>query len=68
MEQEAMNLAKAMDPFFKMESKGGGPPNGQVTAPANSEAIKAVKKVTTLNSKIVNEIARVEKSTSAPDE
>ena len=68
MEQEAMNLAKAMDPFFKMESKSGGPLNGQVTAPVNSEAIKAVKEVTALNSKVVKEIARVENSTSAPEE
>ncbi len=67
MEQEAMNIAKAMDPFFKMESKGGCPPNGQIAAPVTSEAIKAVQEVTALNSKVVNDLARVEKSTATPD-
>ena len=68
MEQEAINLAKAMDPFFKTQSKGScPPPNGQIAAPVNREAIKAVKEVTSLNSKVVNDIARVEKGTT-PDE
>ena len=68
MEQEAINLAKAMDPFFKMQSKGSCPPNGQIATPVNSEAIKAVAEVTALNSKVVNDIARVEKGTTIPDE
>ena len=68
MEQEAINLAKAMDPLIKMQSKGSCPPNGQVVPPISSEAIKAVKEVTTLNSKVVNDIARVEKGTTTPDE
>lgn len=69
MEQEAMNLAKAMDPFFKMQSKGScPPPNGQIPPPVSSEAIKAVKEVAALNSKVVNDITRVEKGTTTPDE
>ena len=65
MEQEAMNLAKAMDPLFKMQSKGSCPPNGQIAAPVTGEALKAAKEVTTLNSKVVNDITRVEKGTTS---
>lgn len=64
LEQEAINLAKAMDPLIKRECAAGGghPLNG-----VSSEAIKAVKEVTSLNSKVVNDMVRVEKG-STPHE
>ena len=63
-----MNLAKAMDPLIKREREGGiHPPNGHVATPVSSEAIKAAKEVTSLNSKVVNDMVRVDKG-STPHE
>ena len=58
-----------MDPLIKREKegRGGHPPNGHVATPVSSEAIKAVKEVSTLNSKVVNDMVRVDKG-STPHE
>lgn len=61
LEQEAINLAKAMDPLLRKESERSRPLNGQVVPPVSSEAIKAAKDVTSLNSKVVNDLVRVDK-------
>ena len=66
MEQEAINLAKAMDPLIKAEASGRVP-NGQVVPTVNSEVIKAAKEVTLSNSKVVNDLVRVDKG-STPHE
>lgn len=60
-----MNLAKAMDPLIKMESEGSRPLNGQVVPPVDSESIRVAKEVASLNSKVVNDLVRVDKG-SAP--
>lgn len=61
LEQEAINLAKAMDPLLRKESERSHPLNGLVAPPVSSEAIKAAKDVTSLNSKVVNDLVRVDK-------
>lgn len=62
-----MNLAKAMDPLIKMQAECSSRPNGQVLPPVSSEAIRAAKEVTSLNSKVVNDLVRVDKG-STPHE
>ena len=67
MEQEAINLAKAMEPLISMQKQQNCPPNGQLATPLSREAMKAAKEVTSLNSKVVHDLVRVDKGTT-PDE